>query len=291
MPETTAMTEPTDASVGMRTAGRHTLRVAIRKGSSTTQPPVLLCNGIGARLELLQPFLDRLDPALTVVRFDVPGVGGSPQPHGFYTFPGLAWSLTCLMRDLGHRRFDVLGISWGGALAQQLAFQNPKRVRRLVLAATATGSLMVPAHPKVLGAMVTPRRYTDARYAEKVAAMLYGGALAKDPSRVREVMQPRFTGGSSRGYVLQLLAGAGWTSLPFLPLIRQQTLLLSGLDDRIVVPVNNRIMHRLLPHSTLHEYDDGHLGLVTLADELGPQVSSFLLSDSPRPATFDKEIR
>ena len=63
--------------------------------------------------------------------------------------------------QLGHRRFDVLGVSWGGALAQQLAFANPQTCRRVVLVATATGALMIPPNPWVLLKMATPRRHRD----------------------------------------------------------------------------------------------------------------------------------
>ena len=86
--------------------------------------------------------------------------------------------------------------------------------------------------------------------------------------------------GPSVGYFLQLLAGVGWTSLPALPFIRQPTLILAGNDDPIIPLVNARIMRALLPHATLHVFDDGHLGLVTSADELGPLVSRFLTSPS-----------
>ncbi len=51
--------------------------------------PLLLINGIGASLELLAPFVDALDPALEVISFDVPGVGGSPMPARPYRFTGL----------------------------------------------------------------------------------------------------------------------------------------------------------------------------------------------------------
>jgi pimeloyl-ACP methyl ester carboxylesterase len=85
--------------------------------------------------------------------------------------------------------------------------------------------------------------------------------------------------GSRTGYLLQLLAGVGWTSLPALPLIRQPTLVLAGRDDPIIPLVNARIMARLLPNATLHVYDDGHLGLVTSSDELGPIVSDFLRAE------------
>jgi poly(3-hydroxyalkanoate) depolymerase len=54
------------------------------------QPPLLLCNGIGSSLDLLVPFVAALDPAIGVIAFDVPGVGGSPLPRRPYRFGGLA---------------------------------------------------------------------------------------------------------------------------------------------------------------------------------------------------------
>ena len=124
----------------------HDVRVAVRPGTEPG-PPLVLCNGIGASLDLLQPFVDEIDPRIAVVRFDVPGVGGSPMPKVPYNFALLAWLVGRLLDRLGYDRFDVLGISWGGGLAQQLAFQYPRRCRRLVLVSTGTGSLMVPGPP------------------------------------------------------------------------------------------------------------------------------------------------
>jgi poly(3-hydroxyalkanoate) depolymerase len=261
----------------------HTVQVSVRRGTEPGRPPLVLCNGIGARLELLQPFVDQVDPRIEVIRFDVPGVGGSPAARVPYTFAGLAWLLGKVLSRLGYDAFDVLGISWGGGLAQQVAFQYPRRCRRVVLVSTGTGSLMVPAHPRVLAKMITPRRYVEPEYAMSIAAELYGGRLRDEPALVRELLHDRAMV-SRRGYVMQLLAGAGWTSLPALPLIRQPVLILAGSDDPIVPLVNARIMHRLLPHSLLHVYDDGHLGLVTLADQLGPLVADFLSVVDVQPA-------
>jgi poly(3-hydroxyalkanoate) depolymerase len=264
----------TDAVRHVHVLGQR-VRVAVRAGTGTG-PPLLLCNGIGASLEVLQPFVDALDPGLEVIRFDVPGVGGSPDPRAPYGFALLALLTARLMDELGHRRFDVLGISWGGGLAQQLAFQHPGRCRRLVLVATATGSLMVPARWSVLSKMVTPRRHRDPEYARRVAPELYGGRLRTDPALAARLLHDQARAGSRRGYFLQLLAGVGWSSLPALPLIRQPTLVLAGSDDPIVPLVNARVMTRLLPRARLHVYDDGHLGLVTAAAELAPVVSEFL---------------
>lgn len=263
----------------------HDVRVSVRPGSAPGQP-LVLCNGIGASLDLLQPFVDQVDPRIEVVRFDVPGVGGSPNPKAPYSFSTLAWFVGRLLDQLGYDGFDVLGISWGGGLAQQLAFQNPRRCRRLVLVSTGTGMLMVPAGFGVLRKMLTPRRYRDPEYASAIAPELYGGRMRRQPGDVREVIYEVARPGSRAGYYLQLLAGVGWSSLPALPLIRQPTLILAGIDDPLIPVANARIMRALLPRADLHVYDDGHLGLITAADELGPLVSDFLLTAGVQRSRF-----
>jgi pimeloyl-ACP methyl ester carboxylesterase len=139
---------------------------------------------------------------------------------------------------------------------------------------------MVPAHPRVLSRMITPRRYRDPDYAAAIAGELYGGTARIRPDLARHALHDQSRVGSRRGYLLQLLAGAGWTSLPFLPLIRQPTLLLAGDDDPIVPLVNARLIHRLLPDARLHIYTDGHLGLITNAGELAPVIARFLRGTS-----------
>ena len=256
------------------------LRIDVRPGTGR-QPPLLLVNGIGASLELLQPFIDELDPALEVIRFDVPGVGGSPLPGLPYRFTGLCRLMAHLLATLGHDEADVLGISWGGGVAQHFAmFQRP-RCRRLVLVSTAPGMLMMPAKPAVLARMITPRRYTDPQYLGEFAADLYGGSARTQPERVAALMHAGNRVGTRLGYVYQLAAGTGWTSLPFLPLIRQPTLILSGDDDPLIPLVNARVMHSLIPRSQLHVFHDGHLGLVTEAAELAPVVDRFLAAAVP----------
>jgi poly(3-hydroxyalkanoate) depolymerase len=261
--------------------GSQQLRVAVRPGDAT-RPPLVLANGIGASLEVLQPFVDHLDPAIEVIRFDPPGVGGSPLPRLPYRLPRLARLLGRLLDQLGYRTVDLLGISWGGGLAQQFALSQRHRCRRLILAATGPGMLMVPARPQVLARMATPRRYLDPGYAEWVAAGLYGGTIRADPGRARALLHDGTRVGPRRGYLYQLAAGAGWSSLPLLPCIRQPTLLLAGDDDPIVPLVNAHIMRRLLPRAELHVYHGGHLGLLTEAAELAPVVDRFL-SDGAYP--------
>ena len=255
--------------------GRQRLRVDIRQGDAS-RVPLLLVNGIGASLDLLQPLVDKLPRSLEVIRFDPPGVGGSPLPALPYRFSGLCRLIARMLTVLGYERADVLGISWGGGVAQHFAAFQRARCRRLVLVSTSTGSIMVPARPAMLAKMVTPRRYLDPSYLQSVAPLLYGGSARSAPDRVREYMHADSRVGAPLGYLYQLAAGAGWTSLPFLPLIRQPTLILSGDDDPLIPLANARLLRALIPHSRLHVYSGGHLGLVTEAAELAPVVSRFL---------------
>ncbi|SOD94428.1 poly(3-hydroxyalkanoate) depolymerase [Blastococcus haudaquaticus] len=259
------------------TAAGRTLRVSVRHGTDPSAPALLLMNGIGASLEVLEPFVDALAPRRTVIRFDVPGVGGSPRPVVPYTLATFGPVLTGMLDRLGFEEpVDVLGLSWGGGLAQHFAVQHRRRVRRLVLAATGTGSLMVPANPRVLSKMLTPRRHRDPDYARSIAGEIYGGTMREDPERAARVLHSATRLGPRRGYYYQLAASTGWSSLPFLRLIRQPTLIVAGDDDPIVPVVNARIMARLLPDAQLHVYRGGHIALITEAAELAPVIEEFL---------------
>jgi poly(3-hydroxyalkanoate) depolymerase len=259
-------------------------RVSVRpaRGRLVAEPPLLLCNGIGASLEALQPLVDALDPDRGVVRFDVPGVGGSTAPALPYPIAALSSWVTALMARLGHREFDVLGLSWGGGLAQQLAVQSRRRVRRVVLVATGTGALMVPAHPSVLTKMLTPRRHRDPEYAAQIAPEIYGGTMRTHPEVGARLLHGATRAGPKRGYYYQLLAMTGWSSLPFLGLIRQPTLVMGGDDDPIIPVANPRMQAALIPSATLHVYRGGHLAILTEADELAPVIERFL-SERARP--------
>jgi poly(3-hydroxyalkanoate) depolymerase len=254
------------------------LRVAVREGDPDW-PPLLLCNGIGVSLELLQPFVDVLDPRRGVIRFDMPGIGGSPAPVIPYHVTTLAPLLGSLLDQLGHERADVLGISWGGGLAQQFALSRPDRVRRLVLVATGPGTLMVPGRPQVLRHLLTPQRHLDREYAARVAGELYGGSVRHNPAMAVELLHATTRLGPARGYYYQLISGTGWTSLPLLPKLRRPTLIMAGDDDPIIPLVNARIMHRLIPRSQLHIYHGGHLELAADAERLAPAVEAFLDAD------------
>jgi poly(3-hydroxyalkanoate) depolymerase len=270
MTNPSAQTNP--APTEIITVGAQRVRVAVHEGDGT-HPPLLLMNGFGVRLEGLKPFVDALEPSTGVIRFDVPGVGGSPTPPAPYRLWGLCRLVGKMLDLVGHPRVDVLGVSWGGALAQQFAFQERHRCRRLVLVSTSTG-VTIPGNLAIIREVLSRRRFTDPEHARKVAPRIYGGRTRSDASAaVGMLHHVRF---DLRAHLYQQIAVLGWTSVPFASLIRQPALILTGDDDPTIAPINARIMRRLLPNSQLHVFHDGHMGLLTSAQELAPMIEEFL---------------
>ncbi|PVZ52536.1 poly(3-hydroxyalkanoate) depolymerase [Pseudomonas sp. B1(2018)] len=256
------------------------LRVAIRPGKADL-PPLLVFNGIGANLELLFPFVRALDPDMQVIAFDVPGVGGSSLPSLPYRFSDLAKRVSRMLDYLDVGQVNVIGVSWGGALAQQFAHDFPQRCKKLILAATCAGMAMLPAKPKVLWRMASARRYIQPSYGARIAPDIYGGAFRHDPA-LAQAFASKVRSGGRRGYYLQLLAGLGWTSIHWLHRIHQPTLILAGDDDPIIPLPNMRLLARRIPNSQLHVIGDGHLFLVARAQTVAPIISSFLAQERQR---------
>lgn len=250
------------------------LRIGIRPGAARL-PPLLVCNGIGASLELIEPFVSAL-PDREVVAFDVPGSGGSPASWVPYRFAGLARLAHRLLVELAYDGpVDVLGVSWGGALAQTFALRFPKSCRKLVLASTSPGVLMIPGSLSVLTKLMSPRRYVDPDFLHAFGGQIYGGAYRSDPDLLRRHSQA-LRAPTQRGYWYQLAAVAGWSSLPWLPLLTQPTLVMHGSDDPIVPLINARILSVLIRRAELHVVDDGHLFLVSKAEAVAAVVHRFL---------------
>lgn len=249
------------------------LRVAIRSARGGT--PLLLFNGIGANLELVLPFIEALHDHEVIV-FDMPGVGRSPMWWVPRRFGGIARLTSHLLDRLGYRTVDVAGVSWGGAVAQQFARQYPERCRRLILAATSAGVVMVPGRPSALLKMSTPQRYLSPQFMQKAAGTIYGGEVRNRPDLVTahtaRVIPPQFL-----GYVYQLVAGVGWTSIHWLHKLKQPTLIMAGSDDPLVPPVNARLLSLLIPDNRLVIIPGGgHLFMLHCLDQVVPVIRDFL---------------
>ena len=262
--------------------GNQTIRVYVKPGKVGTNP-LLVMNGIGATTELLTPFVEAMhtsNPDLEIITFDSVGVGGSSTPSLPYRFSGLTKTVGQMLDYLNYAQVDVLGLSWGGFLAQQFAYDYPQRCKKLILCATATGVTSVPPSFKVLSLMASPRRYTDSAYMVEIAPLIYGGKFRTDPKLTIKYAQKMEANRSENkanatGYKFQQLAICWWSSLWMLPYIKQPTLLMGGSDDPIIPLLNMKIMKGLIPNSKLHVVDDGHLFLLT-EPKVIPIISEFL---------------
>ena len=252
------------------------LWVAVKPGVKD-RPPLLLFNGIGANVELAAPFMRAMGDVETII-FDIPGVGGSPLPRLPYCPSTVARWAAELTRKVGYDMVDVAGVSWGGAIAQEFAHQNGTRCRRLILAATAAGGMMVPGKPSVLLKMASPRRYIDPGYLHSIAAQIYGGNFRADPSLINAHAE-NMKGASNLGYLYQLLAIVGWTSIFWLHRLKQPTLVVMGRDDPIVPLINGRILTRVIPDARLEVMNCGHLFIVTLRHETAAIFRRFIADD------------
>lgn len=259
------------------TLGGRTLRVAVwrtelaGKAGVDKPRPILFFNGIGANIELMTPLADWFTDR-DIITFDMPGVGQSPTALLPYRPWQICRHVTKLLDKYGFDKVDVMGVSWGGAMAQQFAFQCPKRTGKLILAATSMGMVMVPGDPEVLIKMASPRRYVDKDYMLANFRSLYGGDATGSGDHASRLLPP-----STMGYLHQLGCMLGWTSAWFLPFLKAPTLVMMGDRDKIVPAINGQWIANLLPKGQLHIVPNGgHLFLVSAAQSVVPIMRDFL---------------
>jgi poly(3-hydroxyoctanoate) depolymerase len=256
----------------------HLLRVAVRGEG----PPILLIMGLGGNIEMWWPLERALhERGFQTIAYDASGTGESPprlvpvRPHG------LARQAAHLLDELGLPSAHVLGVSFGGGVAQELALHNPHRVRRLVLASTMCGLGGVPGSPAALALLATPLRYYSPRFLQVTSRWMYGPVSDADSPGMHQHLRARRSRPPTLwGYLGQLYAVAGWTSLPWLHRITRPTLVLTGARDPIVPSVNGRILGARIPDATVHVVPDaGHLLLMDHADECADLIAGFLRGD------------
>jgi len=269
-----------DAVVSMEQVGGRTLRTAAwRLDMPSDHLPILFFNGIGANIEAVAPLAAAL-PERGFIMFDMPGTGESPDPLVPYNPFTMSWTASQLLAKYGLDQVDVMGVSWGGAMAQHFALQHPARTRRLTLIATTAGMLMVPGNPAALTKMADPRRYVDPEFMAKHFQTLYGGMVESAGEDHKASHISRLKPPSPRGYLYQLMCMLGWTSLPALPFMNKETLIMMGGDDQVVPLINGKILKAMIPNSRLVTFaGGGHLFLLTHTDESLVAIREFL--DAP----------
>jgi pimeloyl-ACP methyl ester carboxylesterase len=234
-------------------------------------PPLLLIMGLWGEVAAWDPLIEQLTGYRTIA-FDAPGIGETDLPSIPQTLPGLARFAAGVLDAVGVPRAHVLGVSFGGLVAQQMATLTPSRLDRLILASTTSGLLCVPGQPAALMRLLAPWTFAsmDGR---ADAGVVFGGRLRREPELLNRL---GLRGPSGVSTYLNRLSGlsGGW-GLPWS--IRQPTLVLTGDDDPIVPAGNSRILAACLPNARLHIIrGGGHLVLFDSPALAAPVIAGFL---------------
>ncbi len=247
------------------------IRVVINSGEEG-RVPLLLCSGFGISLEMLDAIVAAM-PGTTVIRFDVPGIGRSRGRLLPYRFSHLAAVLDDLLTTLGFAEVDLYGMSWGGMLAQEFALSYPQRCRKLILASTLAGLVSLPGNP-LIHALLNPRKLLLGNQYSKTASLLYGGNVLRDQwLNLEEHLA--LSRAELCGYLGQISALAGWTSIHRLPKLSQPVLLLYGDDDSVIPIVNAHALQKIIPDARLVTLDCGHLFPWTRCQQVYREITKF----------------
>lgn len=229
--------------------------------------PLLLLNGLGGLIRTFDPLREELGDYMTIT-LDVPGVGESQMPRWPMRLPRHADVIAEMLKQLGIDHIDVFGVSWGGALAQEVALRHPKMVRRLILAATSAGPVVLVKPADILeffGKSKSTKPYRQAGTRNSIPALLRFGAVKGMLS-----LNPRT-------YYYQLAALVGWTSLLRLFRLSHRTLILAGDRDTLIHVYNAHILRRSIRRAELQIMKgEGHFFVFTSAKRTAQLLREFL---------------
>jgi len=257
------------------------LRLRISRQRQGQGPPLLLLGGLGNSLGVWDNLVREL-PDLDTIAVDAPGTGFSSTPVLPLSMAELADLYASLVRSLELDQVSVLGLSFGGAVAQQLAYQSPRLVRRLVLCGTGPGIGGTPGSAAALQELTTPVRYYSPSQSRRVTPLIYGGRFAREPERFNRELAERFASPPSvYGYYCQLAALVGWSSLPWLGSIQAQTLVLAGDADPVYPIENATTLGHGIPNARVEVIPGGgHLFIMDSARDIAPSVNAFIAGDT-----------
>lgn len=247
-------------------------------------PPVLFISGTGGDLRTKPgPFDSPLARRCTLAAYDQRGLGQSDKPDGPYTMADYADDAAGLLDVLGWERAGVLGVSFGGMVAQEVALRHPARVERLVLCCTSPGGAAGASYPlHELEDLPDEERSTrllaladtrcdeawQAEHPDEVAAVLAYRQQSEELSRA----DPAAAAGARR----QLEARSGHDCGDRLHGIACPTLVCAGRYDGIAPLANSEALAARIPGAELEVYEGGHLFLIQ--DRAAwPRITDFLV--------------
>jgi 3-oxoadipate enol-lactonase len=244
-------------------------------------PPLLFISGTGGDLRTKPNVFDGpLAKAFDLLAYDQRGLGQSDKPDVPYSMADYADDAAALMADQGWDEARVIGVSFGGMVAQELAIRHPGRVKRLVLACTSpggAGGASFPFHEIEHLKGEARARYmipiSDTRREEGWAAAnpdqyaLFVAMGSADPF----ADEPGHAMGAHR----QLEARAAHDTWERLPQITCQTLIAAGRYDGIALPATQEKLASRIAGSTLRFFEGGHLFMIQ-DRTAAPAMAAFL---------------
>lgn len=207
-------------------------------------PVVVLGPSLGTDLHLFDAQVEALAPAFRVVRFDLPGHGGSPDPTGPIDVATLAGGVVALLDGLGIGRFHYAGVSLGGAIGQQLALDHGHRLQTLTLITTAA---QFPDPPSWAARAATVREQgTEAVVATRPGTWFTPRLPAAEAQRLIAMLRAT----SDEGYAACCASVGTFDVRDRLGEIGVPTLVIAGADDPATSPGLMRALADAIPAAT-----------------------------------------
>jgi pimeloyl-ACP methyl ester carboxylesterase len=244
-------------------------------------PPLVLVEGMGVGTWMWERQVDALAEHFRTVTYDLRGSGRSAAPPGPYSIAQMADDLAGVMDALGIESAHVLGVSFGGMVAQEYALTRPERVERLVLVSTTAGGVShVPMTMETL-ALFMDATGTERERVRKKLPLAFTAAWLADEARVERMVDQRLAQPQqAHAFQAQAAAGAVFDASQRVSAIRAPTLVLAA-DADVVVPVENaRYLAARIPGARLRVWEGlGHQFFVEAADSFNAEVITFLQSN------------
>jgi pimeloyl-ACP methyl ester carboxylesterase len=244
--------------------------------------PLLLLNHIGgSRLGWREEFLAGLEAHFSLILPDHRGTGDSDKPDVLYTLRDLAGDIVGLLDTLAHQRVHLLGLSMGGAVAQELALAAPQRIDHLILVATFCGPRKsVPPDPAVLERFAGREGLSRVEQIKAVLPIYYSRTFIDANETLLLELTARGTEGTPRHTLArQTEAVQQFDSYDALSTINHPTLVIHGTADPIIPCENAHILAKRLPHARLELLPGvGHVPMTEEPHTVGHLVKKFCLS-------------
>lgn len=243
-------------------------------------PRLLFFNGSGSTIERMRPLLTVYAEQFDVLIHDQRGLGRTEIPAGPYTMADYAADAIALVDHVRWDRFNVIGVSFGGMVAQEFTVTVPDRVERLALLCTSPGGpggssyplhelrSMDPEERSAIGMRIMDTRFTPEWLAEHPTDRMFVEAMtsaaATPPGSETE-----------RGEIEQLAARRGHDAWDRLPDIVCPTFVAAGRYDGIAPPANSEAIASRISGAELRVYEGGH-GFFAQDPTALPDVLAFL---------------